>query len=272
MHDLNDLLARRLVYQTPRMREVTVRKDIVYKTALDVRLPLDLYYPPEVRAESLPAVVFVHGDASHEILRVAKDWGQFVSWGQLAAASGFIGVTFNHRSSERRTKLREAASDVEDLIRYVRTEARSLNIAGDSLCVWTCSAGPPFVLPKIFREAPTYIKCAVVLYGLLDLQHLRPDTDISVTDDVLEEFSPLAQLREAKKPPPPMLLVRAGRDQARFNDSIDRFISEALRRNVPIQVVNYPSGQHSFDTRDDTEESRTIVRRTIEFIRAHLGG
>lgn len=68
MHDLNDLLTRRLVYHTPRMTEVTVRKGIVYKTALDVRLALDLYYPPEVRAESLPAVVFVHGDTSHKEL------------------------------------------------------------------------------------------------------------------------------------------------------------------------------------------------------------
>lgn len=69
-----------------------------------------------------------------------------------------------------------------------------------------------------------------------------------------------------------MLLVRAGRDQVRFNDAIDRFTSEAFRRNVPVQVVKYPSEQHSFDTRDDMEKSRAIVPRTIDFIRAYPGG
>ncbi len=267
-----DYFARRLVYETPGMRAVNVRKDAVYKTAQDLRLLADFYYPSNVEGEPLPAVIFVHGDASPEILRGAKDWGQFVSWGQLAAASGLVGVTFNRRSSEGRTKLPEGASDVEDLIRYVRAEARTLTIDENSLCVWTCSAGPPFVVPEVIRKAPTTVKCVVVYYGLMDLQHLRRETDSSVDDQVLRHFSPLAQLQEAEKPPASMLLVRAGRDDARFNDSIDRFVSEALRRNTQIELINYPSGQHGFDTRDDTEESRAIIRRTVEFICAHLRG
>lgn len=168
--------ARRLVFETPGMRAVTVRKDAVYKTAQDLRLLADFYYPSKVGEEPLPGVIFVHGDASPEILRGAKDWGQFVSWGQLAAASGFVGVTFNRRSSERRTKLPEGASDVQDLIRYVRAEARTLMIDKNSLCVWTCSAGPPFVAPDVIRNAPSMVKCVVVYYGLMDLQHLRQET------------------------------------------------------------------------------------------------
>jgi len=40
---------------------------------------------------------FVSGDAPWEILKDLKDWGVYVSYGQLAAATGFVGVTFNHR-------------------------------------------------------------------------------------------------------------------------------------------------------------------------------
>lgn len=43
----------------------------------------------------------------------AKNWGVFESLGELIAASGPSAAAFNHRSTELRTKLREAAQDVE---------------------------------------------------------------------------------------------------------------------------------------------------------------
>jgi hypothetical protein len=36
-------------------------------------------------------------------------------------------------------------------------------------------------------------------------------------------------------------------------------------------VVDHPGGQHGFDTRDDDERSREIIRETLEFFVRHLG-
>jgi hypothetical protein len=36
-------------------------------------------------------------------------------------------------------------------------------------------------------------------------------------------------------------------------------------------VLDHPTGQHGFDTRDDDERSRQIIRETLEFFVRHLG-
>jgi len=46
-------------------------------------------------------------------------------------------------------------------------------------------------------------------------------------------------------------------------------VKNALARNLEVQVVNYPAGQHGFDVFDDTDTSRAIIRQAIEFLRLH---
>jgi dienelactone hydrolase len=69
-----------------------------------------------------------------------------------------------------------------------------------------------------------------------------------------------------------MLVVRAGRDHPLNNQAIDAFVAEALRQNAPIEVINYPEGRHAFDVLDATDQTRQIIRRTLEFLKTHLMG
>ena len=88
-----------LVYRVPHMEKVIVRSNLVYKSTANATLKADLYLPQTVSSNAaLPAILFVLGDDEPEQLRNAKDWKFFQSYGRLAAASGYIGVTFNHRS------------------------------------------------------------------------------------------------------------------------------------------------------------------------------
>ena len=71
----------------------------------------------------------------------------------------------------------------------------------------------------------------------------------------------------------PMFVVRAGRE--RFSEilgSIDHFTTFAFQQNLAMTVLNYPEGQHGFDVEDDTEETRAIIKQTLDFFRTHLGG
>src|SRR3954454_9854778 len=98
MADFNPSM--RVVYKLSDMEQAVVKKDIAYKTVEAGDLKMDVYYPANFQdARLLPAVLFVHGDGPDEMLKDAKDWGQYISWGQLIAASGLIVVTFNHRST-----------------------------------------------------------------------------------------------------------------------------------------------------------------------------
>jgi dienelactone hydrolase len=69
---------------------------------------------------------------------------------------------------------------------------------------------------------------------------------------------------------PPVLVARAGLDGGWINDSIGRFVDEALSRIVELELLTHPEGRHGFDMLDDIERSRKILRHTITFLGRHL--
>ena len=69
----------------------------------------------------------------------------------------------------------------------------------------------------------------------------------------------------------PLLLVRAGRDEAPgLNAALDRFVQTALAASVPLTLVNYPEGPHAFDILDASSGSRAAIRQILAFLRARL--
>jgi acetyl esterase/lipase len=266
---LKELAPKRIVYSVPAMEQVKLRKDLTYKRAADAELKMDIYSPVGSQAGARrPAVVFIHGGRIPPNLRSKpKDWGVFISYGQLVAASGYVGVTFNHRFYTW-DSLGDSQSDVNDLIAYVRSNAESLGIDKDRIILWSVSAGGIF-LSHTLRDVPPYIRGLVCFYSELDLQNLRKVAPASVTDETLREYSPVYHLIKYKKGIPPIFIARAGLDDADLNSGIDRFVQVALTNNLTIDLVNHAEGHHGFDVDDNNERSREIIKRALEFIKTH---
>lgn len=275
-----DFRLKPVVYAIPEMEEAIVQKDIVYKSVDGDELKLDVYYPSDYDGETrLPAVIFVHGDGPPEFLKDAKEWAAYISWGQLAAATGLIGVTFNHRSTEMLTKLYEAASDVDDLIAFVRDDSKMLGIDANRLGIWVCSAGGPIGLRSALRDNLAYIRCIVSYYAISDLKvyYEEPEKETefpgpplpAFSQEVLDEFSGAALINRSTSDVPPMLIIRAGLDDPRLNASIARLVTVAVTKNVNIDFMNHATGHHAFDMLDDDERSREIIRATLEFLRGN---
>ena len=117
------------------------------------------------------------------------------------------------------------------------------------------------------REAP---KSAVFCYGyMLDL-----DGSTAVADATGKWgfVNPSAGKSVGDLPCDiPVLVVRAGQDDLPgLNPAIDRFVAEALRLNLPLTLINHPTGPHSFDVLDDSPRSQEIIRRILAFLRFHL--
>ena len=259
---------KRIVYTVPGMTRVKVAKNLTDKRVATEELKLDVYSPPDARRARRPAVIFIHGGRiPRNLLTTPKDWGAYVSLGQLVAASGFVAVTFNHRFYTWES-LGDSQSDVMDLINYVRDNAESLGVDKDRIILWALSAGGIF-LSRPLKETPLYIRAIVAYYAELDLQNQRKAAPASVTDEMLKEYSPVHHLRNRDKSVPPMFIARAGLDDAELNNGIDRFVQLALSRNLTVEVVNHATGHHAFDIEDNNERSREIIKRTIEFIEAH---
>jgi acetyl esterase/lipase len=251
------------------MDEVQVRSGIAYKTVEDGALKLDVYLPPDLSAgERRPAVLFVHGEPwTTEVTRFdALAAGQYISWGRLVAASGWIGVPFEHRNSRACTALPEVAADLDDLIAFVRAQIPEAD--PDQLILWVCSGGGAYGLRAAIRHSAS-VRCAVVYYAFLEPLHYRAIIAPEISDETLREYSPITALGQPDATIPPLLIARAGTDHPELNETINRFAAEALRHNVSLDLLNYAEGRHGFDILDDTGRSRYIIQQTLAFMRLH---
>jgi acetyl esterase/lipase len=267
---IKDVATQRIVYALPGMEKIRARKDVSYKSVGDVELKMDVYNPPNLRRGARrPAVVFIHGGALPPNLRTKpKEWGAYVSYGQLAAASGLVGITFNHRFyGWDKKSLADARNDVADAISFIRSNADRFGIDKDRLCLFGLSAGSLFLGPAI-RDAPSFVRCLVFYYAIMDLEPLRKERPV-ITDDAVREYSPLYYLEGARATFAPIFVARAGRDEPDLNVAVDRFIQQALFRKATLDFSNHAEGQHGFDVLDDNDRTREIIKRTLEFIKAH---
>lgn len=266
MPDLD--LSRRIVYRVDGMANATVRRQLVYKRDNEAELLMDVYTPPNrLHLSDLPAILFVHGGPIPPEMTAPREWGFFTSYGELAAASGLVGVVFNHRLYKP-TDYETAQADMTAAIEYVRSHADDLGVDGERIGLWAFSGGGP-LLTWSLRERPSCLRCIVAFYAMLDLRHIVPPDADPGRIARAQKFSPAAYVRE-QSARLPMFVARAGLDAAMVNDSIDLFVREALAANATLDVANHPQGRHAFDVLDDDERSREIIARAVEFVRTHL--
>lgn len=263
----NELTMKRVVYNLPGMEAARIQQDVEYRVTDAGALTMDIYYPPDAKAESrTPAVVFVSGYPNPGFQKMVggklKEMGEYISWGQLTAASGLIAITY--------TTGQEPSADTLALLQYIRQDAAALGIDGDRIGVWACSGNVPNALSVLMQGDRNYLKCAVLCYGLmLDLEgstdvagaarqwgFANPNTGKSVAD--LSQDIPL-------------FIARAGRDETpHLNETMDRFLGHALTHNLPVTFVNHPTAPHAFDLMHDREATREIIRQILAFMRFHL--
>jgi dienelactone hydrolase len=64
-----------------------------------------------------------------------------------------------------------------------------------------------------------------------------------------------------------MLVIRTGKDPAHITSGMDRFVAAALEKNLPVEVINHPAGEHGFDRNASDPYAVSTMRRTIDFLR-----
>ena len=55
-----------------------------------------------------------------------------------------------------------------------------------------------------------------------------------------------------------------------LNEALDRFVSAAVGRGVPVTLANHPTAPHCFELNHDSKLSRSIIYQTLAFMRYHL--
>jgi acetyl esterase/lipase len=252
------------------MDRVRARPDLVYKRDGALELKLDLYLPEaSAPGKRVPVVFLIHGGVGPEFPVQPKDWGFYKTWGRLLAASGMGAVAFNHRVGFPDPNLAAASGDVEDAIAFVRNRAPDFSIDPERIALAAFSAGGP-MLSMALREPRPSVRCLVAFYAFLDLRG-SPLHRKYLGEEQILKFSPAAALAQSAGTLPPIFVARAGKDQIPdLQPGLDRFVAEAIARNVALEFVNQPDGEHGFDNAPGDQRSRDIVRQAVEFLQRNL--
>ena len=221
-------------YDLPAMDRVGVA-NVAYKDDLT----MDLYYPPDFDfGQRLPVVLFVHG--VRDMARTLKETGWYVSWGQLAAASGMVGVNYD---------ISDPLENIVDVLHYLRANADTLGIDPQRICLWASSGNPSAAILAMTRQDEAYhagLRCAVIYYGLV----------MKLNGQFPQGFSILA--------------VRAGKDYPGFSDHMTELTDWAQEEGVDVTLIDYPEAGHSFDVTLDTPRTREIIGQTLAYLQAKL--
>jgi acetyl esterase/lipase len=259
--------SKRIVYRVDGMERIAPKRNLVYRSDNGTDLLMDVYVPLDVSPGTrLPAMLFVHGPIPAD-MQPPKDWGDFRSYGELAAASGLIGVTFNHRFHTP-IPFPESQADVLAAIDYVRAHGAELHVDSERIGLWLFSGSGPHA-SWVLREQPSYLRCLLAFYPVLDMRHVVPSGLDAATMSLINAASPAAYVRELAGDLP-MFVARAGLDVAMINQGIDLFVREALAGNASLDLANHPKGHHGFASLDDDDRSRAIISNAIAFAKAHL--
>ena len=257
------------VYSVPGMDKVQVRRDIVYKTAEDpggkIDLKLDLYTPSGAKAtDRFPVVVLISGGGAgdHDF----RDAGIYLSYGRILGASGYVAITFAKRFGRDGDPL-QGLTDFNDLVAYIRGHAAEFHVNPGRMVFWAFSAGGSLLSPVLSDMRP-YARAVLCFYCVTDRDFSPLPADDAKT--LREKLSPLIQIEQVEYAVPPIFVARAGLDGPGINEPLDRFLAEAVAKNLSIEVMNHPEGHHGFDSLDADARSREIVKRALEFIRARL--
>ncbi len=258
---------RRIVYETDDMGDISPSMPHLYSSRAGRPARLYAYRPTRIGPTTKPGVIFIHGGPVPLDHPAPTDWGQYQSWGQLAAASGLIGFTFDHSYTDFNS-LESGAADVATAISYIRSNASEFHLDPNRICLWACSGGGPF-LGNALREQPDYIRCVVIYYAYMDLRH-KAEIVNALPGDIVYKHSPAAWISNRKATGIPILVTKAGLDDPALNETIESFIDQAVSGDWDIELLTHETGHHGFDVNDDDPSSRAIIARTVEFINANI--
>jgi dienelactone hydrolase len=246
-------LAAPVVFTIPGMEQTRVAS-VPYKPGF----AMDVYYPAKFAfgAKPLPVVIFSMG-YSADFTRgwfgaELKDLGQYVSWGELVAASGMIGIAYQTDYPD---------DDLNAVLAFIREKGRTIGLDRSRIGIFACSGNALTGLAALADKTAEYrkaIACGVIYYPVISYFMNKGDQPMP------------APFKRALRKDVPLLLVKIGDERPEWKEAVDTFLAGANGKGIPLEVVSYDKGVHGFDTDQATEESRQIVERTLAFFKRHL--
>lgn len=227
-----------VVYDVPDTKRVAVKNGVTYFKDATSNLQVDIYSPPGLKQnEKLPAVIFLNAIGDQPDNKV-KSWEIYSSWPRLVAAHGMIGISMDADGSRIQDSLKS-------LFAFLESDGAKHGIDATRLGVYAASANVTQSAIYLMGDNPSKgIKAAALYYGGAPQGALRKDL--------------------------PVLFILAEGDMAGFGQQAVPLWQRVTESRAPWTLVFASRQPHAFDAFEDTDESRRLVKQTIDFWKTHL--
>lgn len=230
-----------VVYDVPATKDVKVKKDVTYLKSGSRNLNIDVYTPPDFKAgEKRPAVIFLNaiGDIPGNEL---KNWEIYKSFPRLAAAHGMIGISMDADGERIQDSLR-------GLFSFLEREGASHGIDAARLGVYAASANTTQSIVYLMSDnAAKGIRAAALFYGA------TPTSDTRLRKDL-----------------PVLFILAEGDYQGPFGQASNNLWQRVAQSGAPWTLMFAANLLHAFDAFQDNDESRRVIRQTLDFWKTHL--
>jgi dienelactone hydrolase len=213
---------------------------------------LDLYLPDDIAGPRPAILVVPGGPLPAEVRPTQRDWPVFQGYAQLAAGRGAVGAIVDHRLHSPE-EYPTGAANVEAALETLRSDPR---VDENRLALWFYSGSGLFAADW-FREPPSWLRAVALSYPLLAPFPGWPADP---------RFDPIAAVADAGELP--IILTRVGLENPGIAGAVESFVTAATKANLAI--VDLPDGHHSFETKDDNDESRAAIERAMGLVLANL--
>jgi hypothetical protein len=247
-----------VVLDDPRTNSVTVR---TVETG-DSGPVLHVFSDPTA-VQPLPAVVFVLGYPDDALsIGPLNETEHYRSWARLVAARGMAGVLY---STSR------PVEDIGAVMSDLTTRGNQLGIDGSRLALWVASGNGPVAVGYLRGGGRVDVRAVAALYAILPPGDGFMAAELSTMSTRQGYSLPISSPSDSLPMDVPILVVRPGNDHPLLLQLMDRFVEWGRSQGARIEVLRYPSGGHSFDTREDTDASREVIEAVLSFFVAELG-
>ena len=218
----------RFFYPAPAESSYKVAMDVPFGSSTSGPLRMDVYRPADGARH--PTLIFFNSATGAQ-----RSNPFYASWARIAASKGVTAILPD-------LGIESAVQDFVALHEFLaKQKENDHGIDPAAVAVYAGSGNVSRALPIIQDRRSTLVKAAVMYYGSAQVSEFRGDL--------------------------PLLYVRAGLDRPPVNRAIDGLVAAALSQNAPVSVLNYASGYHAFEIRNDDEQTRRVIDQTIDFVK-----
>lgn len=257
--------------------DVRVERDVAYLPD-DRRQKADLYYPQEMPPGArLPAVIIIHGGGFND---GDKDRRREVTIGSHLARNGYIGMSIDYllwsKGIQNPTWPRNL-QDAKTAVRWLRTNAERLGVdpdrigviggsAGGNLAAMLAVAGPEDGLEPPGADAtPTAVRCAVDLYGVVDLlAHHDMKMFLKTREEDPESYRRASPVNYCTPDDAPVLLIHGTGDEVVDVGQSRTFAAALAKGGVEHELIVIPDAPHTFDLDYEAFDVKGAVFRFLD--------